>query len=110
MDPHDLLQHVPSRAAFSAAAMTKIECFRSDRLLVGLNCFEPGQEQRIHTHAGADKFYVVVSGKARFVIADRRVDAGPGDLVLAPRGIPHGVERALERTVLLVAVAPAPPP
>jgi quercetin dioxygenase-like cupin family protein len=38
------------------------------------------------------------------------VDAGPGDLVLAPRGIPHGVERALERTVLLVAVAPAPPP
>jgi quercetin dioxygenase-like cupin family protein len=109
MDPQDLLQHVPSRAAFAAATMTKIECFRSDRLLVGLNCFEPGQAQPVHTHAGADKFYVVVSGKARFVIADRRLEAGPGDLVLAPQGVPHGVERALERTVLLVAVAPARP-
>jgi len=28
--------------------------------------------------------------------------------VLAPEGVPHGVERALERTVVLVAIAPAP--
>jgi hypothetical protein len=28
--------------------------------------------------------------------------------VLAPAAVPHGVERALEPTVLLVAIAPAP--
>ncbi len=108
MDAQDLLQHLPSRAAFSAAQMTKVDCFRSGRLLVGLNCFEPGQTQKVHAHAGADKFYLVVSGKARFVIGDRAIDARSGDLVLAPEGVPHGVERALERTVVLVAITPAP--
>ena len=88
--------------------MTKIDCFRSARLLVGLNCFEPGQAQRVHAHPGADKFYFVVSGKARFIVGERRYEASAGDLVEAPEGVPHGVERALERTVLLVGIAPAP--
>jgi quercetin dioxygenase-like cupin family protein len=88
--------------------MTKIDCFRSTRMLVGLNCFEPGQSQRVHTHTGADKFYFVVSGKARFIVGTRAFDAAAGDLVAAPEGVPHGVELALERTVLLVGIAPAP--
>ena len=108
MDAQDLIQHLPARAAFSAVKMTKLDCFRSDRLLVGLNCFEPGQEQQVHTHAGADKFYFIVSGKARFVLGERAIDARSGDLVLAPAGVPHGVQTALERTVVLVAIAAAP--
>ena len=102
------MQHLPARAAFASAKMAKVDCFRSARLLVGLNCFEPGQAQPVHAHAGADKFYFVVSGKARFVVGERQLEAGPGDLVLAPEGIPHGVAEALERTVVLVAIAPAP--
>jgi quercetin dioxygenase-like cupin family protein len=109
MDVRDLIQHLPTRAAFSAAKMAKLECFRSNRLLVGLNCLEPGQEQQAHTHAGADKFYFVVSGKARFLIEDRSIEAQTGDLILAPAGVSHGVERAVERTILLVAIAPPPP-
>lgn len=108
MDAQDLIQHLPTRAAFAPARMTKLDCFRSDRLLVGLNCFEPGQEQKIHAHDGADKFYFVVSGKASFVLGDRTLAARTGDLILAPAGVPHGVAQALERTVLLVAIAPAP--
>jgi quercetin dioxygenase-like cupin family protein len=108
MDVRDLIQHLPTRAAFSAAKMTKLDCFRSNRLLVGLNCLEPGQAQQPHAHAGADKFYFVVSGKARFLIGDRSFDAQTGDLILAPAGVPHGVERAVERTILLMAIAPPP--
>jgi len=108
MDTHDPLQHLPARAAFDPSKMTKIDCFRSTRLLVGLNCFEPGQAQRVHAHPGADKFYFVVSGKARFIVGERSYEASAGDLVEAPEGVPHGVERALERTVLLVGIAPAP--
>jgi len=108
MDTQDLLQHLPDQARFSGTKMTKMDCFRSDRLFVGLNCFEPGQEQQVHTHTGADKFYLVVTGKARFAVGDRTIEARAGDLILAPEGVPHGVERALERTVVLVAIAPAP--
>src|SRR3989442_6640476 len=71
MDTQDLLQHLPDQARFSGTQMTKLDCFRSDRLLVGLNCFEPGQEQKLHTHAGAAKFYLVVSWKATFRAAVR---------------------------------------
>lgn len=104
----EYFQHLPARATFARDGMTKLDCFRSDRLLVGLNCFEPGQAQKTHAHDGADKFYVVVSGKARFRVADAVREAGPGDLIVAPAGVPHGVEQALERTVVLVAIAPAP--
>ena len=108
MDAQDLSQHLAARARFSASKMTKIDCFRSTRLLVGLNCFEPGQEQTVHAHPGADKFYFVISGKARFVVGNTTLEATSGDLILAPEGIPHGVERALERTIVLVGIAPLP--
>src|SRR5437879_2496681 len=94
MSAQDLLQQLSARARFAADKPVKVDCFRSERLLVGLNCFEVGQEQPLHTHAGADKFYFVVSGKARFVLGDRRVEGSAGDLILAPAGVPHGVERA----------------
>ena len=108
MDTQSLVQRPSERARFAAAKPTKIDCFRSDRLLLGLNCFAPGQDQPGHTHADADKFYFVVSGKASFVLGDRTVEAHAGDLIIAPAGVPHGVARAFERTVVLVGIAPAP--
>jgi quercetin dioxygenase-like cupin family protein len=81
---------------------------RGERLFAGLDCLEPGQARRVHTHAGADKFYLVLSGKARFSVGDATADAAAGTLVWAPAGVPHGVLEALERTVLLVAMAPPP--
>ena len=103
-----MIQHLLERAAFRADAMTKVDCFRSNRLLVGLNCFEPGQGQSVHTHAGADKFYLVLSGKATFVVGEQRIAAGPGDLIVAPAGSPHGVADATERTIVLMVMAPPP--
>jgi quercetin dioxygenase-like cupin family protein len=108
MESPKLIQHLLARATFRADTMAKVDCFRSDRLLVGLNCFEPGQRQSVHTHSGADKFYVVLSGKATFVVGEDEVAAASGDLIIAPAGVPHGVARASERTVVLMAMAPAP--
>src|SRR5262245_56876764 len=108
MESREFVQHLVDRATFRPDAMAKVDCFRSHRLIVGLNCFEPGQSQAAHTHAGADKFYVVLTGKATFTVADHEITAGPGDFIVAPAGIPHGVTRADERTVVLMAMAPAP--
>jgi quercetin dioxygenase-like cupin family protein len=109
MEPQLPVQHLASRARFDPVKPTKLDCFRSPRLLVGLTCLDAGQAQPVHAHPGADKVYFVVSGNARFVIGDTAVDASAGDLVVAPADVPHGVERAGERTILLVAIAPAPP-
>ena len=101
-------QSVTSRTVFSAETMHKADCFRSERLFVGINAFRRGQTQRVHAHEGADKFYLVVSGKARIVVGNERADLGPGGLAWAPAGVPHGVEEALEDSVVLVAMAPPP--
>lgn len=93
-----------ARARFDAEKMRKVDCVETGRLLLGLNCFEPGQSQRVHAHAGADKFYLVLSGRATIVIGGATRDLGEGDLAFAPAGVPHGVERAHERTVMLVGI------
>jgi quercetin dioxygenase-like cupin family protein len=100
-------QRIEPVIGFDSAHAIKAELFRGDHLLVGLNCFEPGQSQKIHTHAGADKFYFVISGKARMRVGDDSRDADAGTVVWAPAEVPHGVEAALERTVMLVAIGPA---
>jgi quercetin dioxygenase-like cupin family protein len=87
---------------------TKADLFRGERLFVGLNCFEAGQSQPPHVHGGADKFYYIVSGRARFTVAEESFEAEAGTVVWAPADLSHGVEQALERTVLLVAIAPPP--
>ena len=94
--------------SFQPGKGTKADLFRGDRLFVGINCFESGQSQPPHVHAGADKFYYVVSGRARFTVGDERFEAGAGAVVWAPADVPHGVEQALERTVMLVGIAPPP--
>ena len=104
----DFFHQIAAASTFSAAGATKADLCRGAHLFVGLNCFEPGQAQRIHTHAGADKFYVVLSGRARMTVGGETREAGPGTVVWAPADVPHGVAEALERTVMLVGIAPPP--
>ena len=102
----DCFRSVLAQAEFGAGRPTKADLFRGAHLFAGLTCFEPGQSQSVHTHAGADKFYFLVTGKARMTVGSETREASAGDLVWAPAGVPHGVELALERTVMLVAIGP----
>jgi quercetin dioxygenase-like cupin family protein len=99
---------IATTAKFDAAKAQKADLFGGRHLFLGLNCFEPGQSQGVHTHAGADKFYLVVSGRARMVVGEETYEAPAGTVVGAPADVPHGVIEALERTVLLVGIAPPP--
>jgi mannose-6-phosphate isomerase-like protein (cupin superfamily) len=87
----------------------KSTLFQSSRLLLGLNCLEPGQEQHTHTHASQDKFYFVIEGQGTFVVGTETSQAGPGMVIWAPAGVDHGVTNTgAARLVLLVGIAPAP--
>ena len=104
----EFFRSVTERAAFSPEKAAKADLFAGERLFVGLNCFEPGQSQKVHAHAGADKFYYVCSGRARVTVGEETRDVAEGGIVWAPAGVPHGVAEAVERTVLLVGIAPPP--
>ncbi len=104
----DYFQSIGTAATFDAEKATKADLFTGRQLFVGLNCFEPGQSQKVHVHAGADKFYLVLTGKARMTVGDETRVVGAGTVVWAPAELPHGVAEALERTVMVVAIAPPP--
>jgi quercetin dioxygenase-like cupin family protein len=99
---------IDAAAVFDPIKAGKADLYSGRQLFVGLNCFEPGQSQKTHVHTGADKFYLVVSGKARITVGNETEEVGAGTIVWAPADIPHGVERALERTIMLVGMAPPP--
>jgi quercetin dioxygenase-like cupin family protein len=103
-------QPLLDRAVFSPARAAKTDLHHGKHLFLGLNCFEPGQSQPVHHHEGADKFYVVLSGKARMTVGAETREVAAGMVVWAPADVPHGVAEALERTVMMVGIAPPPVP
>ncbi len=103
-------QAIHQVAAFHPDKATKIDLAKGRYLFLGLNCFEVGQTQRLHHHSGADKFYLLLSGKARMQVGDHVEVADAGTVVWAPADVPHGVLETMERTVMVVGIAPAPPP
>ena len=106
---HPCAFHPEEHAVFDAKKMGKATLFASPRLMVGLNCFEPGQEHKLHAHAGLDKVYQVLAGEGVFVLADREIPMRPGSMLVAPDGVAHGIRNtARERLVVLAILAPAP--
>lgn len=108
MADDSFLKDATALASFNADKITKRDCFRTARLFLGLNSLTRGQSQRTHAHDGADKFYLVLSGKARITIGSDAMILGPAGIAWAPAGVPHGVDEALEDSVLLIGMAPPP--
>lgn len=100
---------VRSRFTFRPEKMAKISLFDEPQLFCDAYCLEPGQSQKVHTHADAAKIYYVLEGTGRFTVGEAEESLGPGFAVLAPAGVEHGVRNeGPERLALLVVMAPNP--
>jgi len=96
-------------AVFRADKMGKSTLFESARLLVGLNCFEPGQQHALHAHGGMDKVYQVLAGQGEFLLEGRAIPMDAGEMLVAPQGVPHGIRNTgAERLMVLAILAPGP--
>lgn len=96
-------------AVFCADKMGKSTLFESARLLVGLNCFEPGQQHALHAHGSMDKVYQVLAGQGEFLLEGRVIPMDAGVMLVAPQGVPHGIRNTgAERLVVLAILAPGP--
>jgi mannose-6-phosphate isomerase-like protein (cupin superfamily) len=89
--------------------MGKADLAASEHLFAGLNAFEPGQEHRLHTHAGQDKLYYVLEGEGDVTVGEDRSRIGVGDLVLARSGEEHALSNpGPGRLVVMVVMGPPP--
>ena len=106
---HPTVIQPETRAEWRADKMGKVTLFQSERLLVGLNCFEPGQDHALHSHTGMDKVYQVLHGSGLFLLDGKELPMTAGDLMVAPDGVPHGVRNSGSGRLLVLAIlAPAP--
>lgn len=104
-----LVKPITDHVGINESKFYKTTLFRSDTLLLGLNCLEPGQVQQPHDHPDQDKFYYVIEGIGLFSLEEEQISAGSGEVVWAPAGLAHGVKNeGPDRLTLLVGIAPAP--
>jgi quercetin dioxygenase-like cupin family protein len=102
-------KNIGDAVRFSAEKMTKVNLFETERMFCDVYGLEPGQEQKVHAHDGADKIYVVLEGSGTFRIGAEEQQLGPETVVLAPSGVEHGVRNTAETPLmLLVFMAPNP--
>ncbi len=101
---------VKDRVQFSEERMQKILLLRGSRGQLDLYCLRPGQAQKRHTHDDVDKIYLGVEGTGRVTIGGEERSLEPGEAVLAPAGVEHGIiNDGLDALVMVVFVAPPPP-
>ena len=67
----------------------------------------PGKGPNLHWHPYSETF-VVLGGRGRFRLDGREVDAGEGDVVVAPVKAPHGFTSLGPENLRLVAIHAAP--
>lgn len=69
---------------------------------------EPGQSVPTHLHVDQDEFILVQFGHLCVTLDGEQIEAGPGDLVRMPRGLPHRYENRSPGTArALFWVSPA---
>lgn len=94
---------------FNLEKLAKINLFETDNFFCDIYCLMPGQQQKVHSHKGADKVYFVLEGVGYFTIGNEQREWGSGHAILAPADLPHGVEnRTNDQLVLLVFMSPNP--
>ena len=62
----------------------------------------------VHTHKNEDEYSHVLEGRVGLQLGDEVIEAGPGDLVFKPRGVPHAFWNAGDDPArLLEIISPA---
>ncbi len=50
----------------------------------------------VHTHRREDEYSYVLSGRMGAIVGEDEIEAGPGQLVVKPRGVPHAFWNAAD--------------
>jgi quercetin dioxygenase-like cupin family protein len=68
---------------------------------------QPGEGPARHRH-DYDEAFVIAEGRATFTIDEEVTEAGPGQVVLVPAGVPHAFANAGEGLLRVTAIHVAP--
>ena len=66
-----------------------------------------GAAPPLHIHHGADETWYVIDGRLSVFVGDERIEAGPGDFIFGPMGVPHAFLVTSQRAETLITFSPA---
>jgi mannose-6-phosphate isomerase-like protein (cupin superfamily) len=61
-----------------------------------------------HLHTNANEIQYILEGKGTIWLGDKEVQVKPGDLVIIPKGTPHGGTKPDGRTIKAIAIKTPP--
>jgi quercetin dioxygenase-like cupin family protein len=77
------------------------------RLTVVEVTIPPGRMCPPHVHHREEETFVVLDGHATFYIGEQQVEAGPGDMIVGTRDLPHHFQAGDEGARLLFLLTPS---
>ena len=77
------------------------------RLLQVRSTDSRGAAPPLHIHHDADETWYVIDGRLTVFVGEERIEAGPGDFVFGPMGVPHAFLVTSERAETLITFSPA---
>ncbi|MHC1781338.1 MAG: cupin domain-containing protein [Anaerolineaceae bacterium] len=108
MASEDFFKNYQSSLTFPDDKYGKATLFFSEQILVGLNCFRPGQELDKHPHENQTRFYLVLEGEGQVTIGEEVKIVAAGDVVWVPPRHPHRiVNSGSGQLVMLVGITPS---
>jgi len=87
---------------------TKVSGEQSEGRLLQVRSMDArGAAPPLHIHRDADESWYVIDGQLTVFVGDERIEAGPGDFVFGPMGVPHAFLVTSERAESLITFSPA---
>ena len=95
---------------FQQDSFVRKRLFATTDMHFNVYCIVPGQENPLHRHPASDEILYFVEGTGACVVGEETYPVQPGDVVLAPKNIPHSVRNthASENLVCILAQSPLP--
>lgn len=109
-DLDDLVIDMSKYQIFSQDMATVVQAPRGSLGGLVVWNFEPGQENDYHLHPANEHLTIVLEGELEFILGDRPpVTVRPGQFVVIPANVPHGISNKSDSRATYVAVtSPGP--
>ncbi len=108
MDAQEFFKNYRDSRTFPGEKYGKSTLFENPQVLVGLNCFLPGQEMDKHAHENQSRFYLVLEGAGKVRVGEVEKTVAAGDVVwVPPRHAHRVVNTGAENLVMVAGISPS---
>lgn len=101
----DTIEAAPQKAGRGVSMKMLLAPDESPNFAMRNFIIEAGGHMPLHTNTVEHEQYVL-SGRAQVVIGDKTIEAGAGDVLLIPAGVPHSYETLGEEAYSFLCLVP----